>query len=669
MNSSWAAQFGVDAASSDNRAALQLALKARGLTGGGVVRLGPGTFNLSSAGLAVTPLDIPNGVTLHLDPATRLVVTGNTASTLIRLTNRTNVAIEGGTIRGNSRESGTSVGQLVYWEWTSGTGGGEFAMRRVRLENCAGADWVGIYNSTDNDVSGFTFDALEWDTEVGNDVAPHEIGWPASLLTIGDNSEAASGRIRDVLIRNFRGVNVSNIKRGLQMWHQAHEAQIDGLTGRNWSSANSNQDVGRYVITIYRGSAAATSGLFPTRIQVGGVDVNGFGDCGLYSQSGNQIEILPGNLWEGGTGTVDATLPKGAIAINNGIVTIHAQTIRNCVRGIQVVAGSTTVVTSPDRSKIYDVPLNGQATKAIPVTGSINGIVQLCAESRAAFGVAGYTAFNGDGTAASVIAQLDLDLWASGIGTGVGLQFVRSNADVPAASTIRIKARVTGAGVYGLDFRSWSNAAQRCTIDLDVRNVTGTGYGADLSGSNVIIKSAHFADVAAGGRALVMGGTVGTVQNVTFDNVAVANRVDTTGGVDLGRDVPTHTGAAGDMVQDCITFAADASGMRRIGWFWAGAWVPMFISTVSPATRCNGKAPSHHEAGISATGIAKNDRDGRTGSDTMTAMTKDHQSDQAMSQIDKSKEAAHVLETDPDEARFDERLRRIVKHKPVEEPA
>ncbi len=38
------------------------------------------------------------------------------------------------------------------------------------------------------------------------------------------------------------------------------------------------------------------------------------------------------------------------------------------------------------------------------------------------------------------------------------------------------------------------------------------------------------------------------------------------------------------------------------------------------------------------------------------------------SQLDKFKEAARDLETDDDEARFDERLRKIVKHKSVEKP-
>jgi len=37
-------------------------------------------------------------------------------------------------------------------------------------------------------------------------------------------------------------------------------------------------------------------------------------------------------------------------------------------------------------------------------------------------------------------------------------------------------------------------------------------------------------------------------------------------------------------------------------------------------------------------------------------------------QLDKFKEAARDLEADDDEARFDERLRKIVKHKPVEKP-
>ena len=42
--------------------------------------------------------------------------------------------------------------------------------------------------------------------------------------------------------------------------------------------------------------------------------------------------------------------------------------------------------------------------------------------------------------------------------------------------------------------------------------------------------------------------------------------------------------------------------------------------------------------------------------------------DTPRSQLDKFKEAARDLETDDDEARFDERLRKIVNHKPVEKP-
>ena len=38
------------------------------------------------------------------------------------------------------------------------------------------------------------------------------------------------------------------------------------------------------------------------------------------------------------------------------------------------------------------------------------------------------------------------------------------------------------------------------------------------------------------------------------------------------------------------------------------------------------------------------------------------------SQLDKFKEAARQLETDDDPERFKERLRRVVKHKPMEKP-
>lgn len=38
------------------------------------------------------------------------------------------------------------------------------------------------------------------------------------------------------------------------------------------------------------------------------------------------------------------------------------------------------------------------------------------------------------------------------------------------------------------------------------------------------------------------------------------------------------------------------------------------------------------------------------------------------SQTDKFREAARALECDDDEARFDERVKKLVKHKPVEKP-
>jgi hypothetical protein len=39
--------------------------------------------------------------------------------------------------------------------------------------------------------------------------------------------------------------------------------------------------------------------------------------------------------------------------------------------------------------------------------------------------------------------------------------------------------------------------------------------------------------------------------------------------------------------------------------------------------------------------------------------------DPSPSQLDKFKQAARELETDDDEARFDERMKKLVKHKPV----
>lgn len=42
--------------------------------------------------------------------------------------------------------------------------------------------------------------------------------------------------------------------------------------------------------------------------------------------------------------------------------------------------------------------------------------------------------------------------------------------------------------------------------------------------------------------------------------------------------------------------------------------------------------------------------------------------DEPKSQLDKFKEAARDLECDDDETRFDDRVKKLVKHRPVERP-
>ena len=49
-------------------------------------------------------------------------------------------------------------------------------------------------------------------------------------------------------------------------------------------------------------------------------------------------------------------------------------------------------------------------------------------------------------------------------------------------------------------------------------------------------------------------------------------------------------------------------------------------------------------------------------------MTNQGESRDNRSQSDKFKEAARELEADEDEARFDERVKKLVKHKSVEKP-
>ena len=545
------------------------------LAGGGRIELSAGTFNVDSASLGANGLTIAAGTEIigDVNGGTSIVVTGTTQCNLFRFDNKSNVTLRNLRMRGNNQAADSGNGSALYARQTTGASAvmQNITVDRCRLENFRGDYWLRFESlNTTHALRHIRVQDCVFVSETGNARNPTNIGVPSACVQFY-GPESGSVHIEDVLVTHCTA-DIPHIKNFLVVWQGCRRVRATNNTVRNCGTdASIINDGGAYAFLVYW---LVAGGPKPDRIELIDNTVDGVRSCGVYAVQPLRL-LIDGLECYNQTDALDATLPKGAVAINTGThVTIRNVRALECIRGVQVVGeagGEYTLndieVHSTSATAIGVDITSGSAQQAASV--DIDGLV---VDLRTGSGSFGVNVRWGSTFAADRFTLRNFRVFA----TGTCLRFLRFDGTTPASRWMHIaNGAVAGSSDYGIRFENWTNSNQRAVFE-NIQFAGGWGAAAYQAGftqsTNFVARNFTFCDepTSATGTAWDGSGAQGSIEGFRYINCPTANyRALSTGLEDLGREAPTWAATQGTFIQFLLPSSTIKLGWSRDG---AGAW-------------------------------------------------------------------------------------------------
>jgi hypothetical protein len=554
----------------DNYAAFASALAV-----GGQIVLPAGTFNIASASLGTNGLSILANTAIIGDVSggTSIVVTGTTQCNLFRFDNRSNVTIRNIRMRGNNQASDSANGSAVYARQTTGATAvmQNITVEKCRLENFKGDYWLRFESlSATHAFRQIRVSDCVFMSESGNARGPTNVGIPSTCVQFY-GPESGSVHIEDVLVSGCVA-DIPHIKSFLIAWQGVRRLRASNniVRGTGTDAAISN-DVGAYAFLVYW---LSTGGPRPDRIELIDNLVDGVRSCGLYAVQPLRL-LVDGLECYNQTDVVDATLPKGAVAINGGTqVTVRNVRGLECVRGIQVVAENAgeyvfrdiEIQTTSATAVGFDITtISNQQAGSIDIDG-------LVIDARTGAGSFGVNIRWGATFAADRFTLRNFRIFA----TGTALRFVRFDGTTPASSYMHVaNGTLAGSADYGVRFENWTGANQRAVFE-NIQFAGNWGAAAYQAGftqsTNFVARNFTFCDEPASATGVAWDGSSaqGSIEGFRYLNCpTIGYRALVTGAEDLGRDTPTWAATQGAFVQLLVPNSTVKLGWSRDA---ASAW-------------------------------------------------------------------------------------------------
>lgn len=559
--------FGGGTGVTDNTAAFIAALAALQTAGGGVLQIGRGNYNLASATLTTTGIEIPPNVTIQgvSRQGSTLTITGTAECVLF--TNdlcSSNHLIRDLRIVGNSKATVNGTGGVYLCRVLDGTATASVRNcigENLRLENFGGDAWFFFWCSSDTytidecglrNISALTFD--------GNARDPNSIGVLSSILEFKGTDP---GQCNDCFARNI-SAELSWVKIGVLCFGNVNRVMIDGCDLRNAFQGESVADKAAYAIICYDIDGNVRDA------KITNCTITNPFSCGIYLAG--TIGTQMANIHVSGQeDTADGTLPKGGISINGAVEwSLDNYTARDnyChlatvgpsadVNGYAYAADAGAVVSnmSGKRATDYGISIKPSATKASSGGIKFTGCKVLDS------GDTGVAIFP---TTTQAIANIEFIGCEVG-GANYGYNFNRGAAASHSSTRIVIDGGsvVEGAteSIKGLGFNTGGtvkitgvefSAASTIHIDLpavDALVVTNNVFRGAASTGNMFLDGSEGVlrgNVAANGSTMVVSGTAS-----------------------LGRAAPTWTGYNGVYVENAVPglTGTTPNAYRLKGWGW-----------------------------------------------------------------------------------------------------
>src|SRR5579862_4419418 len=331
-----AAEHGMRADGSDNTAALSRTLSE---CAGRTIHIGAGTYSFNPSGF-VTGLSMTEGTALVGDgsqgPHQTVLRIGDSGNFMafLWIRNVSNVSLRRLRFEGTSYESGCSAhhdyGHAV---WVQSDPGRTAGMSGIDISddvfhNFNGQYWV-LISAEDGSpgigVNGkvtIASNAFISDAELrGGCAATGGLGYPVSMIALHGSNLSGQGMVANVSVAS-NTFNAGYVKSAVAIWSGTNRISVQNNTildaGLNLP-VTPGTDLGRYAIFVYNSAhlgARLLPGLHPDTIWIVGNTITNPYSCGIYVASAENLEITRNRI-SGQRDRYDATLPKGAIALNH----------------------------------------------------------------------------------------------------------------------------------------------------------------------------------------------------------------------------------------------------------------------------------------------------------------------------------------------------------------
>ncbi len=324
-----AAEHGMRADGSDNVAALTTVLNE---CAGHRIHIPHGTYVFSPSGfapgikmpanteLAGEGYDGPNATVFK-------IADSGTFQALLWVRNVSNVAIGGIRFEGSSYDSGCSrhldYGHAIYVQSDTGAPGAvnSVDISKNFFNNFNGQSWITVAAADRSPgITGVTIVNNVFNSDAslrGGCAGTGGISYPVAMVWLRGSDLSAEGLVTNVTVRN-NTFNAGYVKDAVASWSGTRDITIEhnavGEAGLHLPPAPGTE-LGRYAILVYH-SAHERPGLMPENVRVAGNVITSPVSCGIYVAGGRNLEIVENHI-SGQSDRFDATLPKGAIALNH----------------------------------------------------------------------------------------------------------------------------------------------------------------------------------------------------------------------------------------------------------------------------------------------------------------------------------------------------------------
>lgn len=327
-----ASEHGMRADGSDNVGALTKTLAE---CAGRRIHIAHGTYTFSPHGLE-RGITVPAGTALVGDGAQgaqqtvfQIASSGNFMA-FLWVRNVSNVAIGGIRFEGTSYESGCArhldYGHAIFVQSDTGQTSG---VKSVHISNNAfhnfnGQSWVTL-NAADRSpgigINGLiSIDNNVFDSDAnlrGSCAATGGITYPVAMVWLYGSDDSSEGLIANVTVQS-NTFNAAYVKGAVAIWSGTRAIKVERNTitdvGLRLPPAPGTE-LGRYAISVYN-SAHERPGLHPDTVRIAANRITNPVSAGVYVAGARNLEII-GNRISGQSDQHDATLPKGAIALNH----------------------------------------------------------------------------------------------------------------------------------------------------------------------------------------------------------------------------------------------------------------------------------------------------------------------------------------------------------------